>query len=202
MSTQLSTEGAHHEAVAKPPALCADGDPDAQERDAEGEFMRAVHERTALQGMQAESPPRVVDVEVHRAGVRMTGSTFNTGKAVLKEMDSRLPRGAKDKILNILWGDGEIPSIDWVRSQWPSPIVGEVEDTHVGAGCPNLHTCHSVFACRFLGLAVKEEVERVSVSLRGDGRQDEGKTPEMTACLRDDAVVSLQPHYSQIIMRF
>jgi hypothetical protein len=28
----------------------------------------------------------------------------------------------------------------------------------------------------------------VSVSLGGDGRQDEGKTPEMTACLRDDAV--------------
>jgi hypothetical protein len=79
MSTQLSTEGAHHEAVAKPPALCADGNPDAQERDAEGEFMRAVHERTALQGMQAESTPRVVDVKVHRAGVRMTGSTFNTG---------------------------------------------------------------------------------------------------------------------------
>jgi hypothetical protein len=31
-------------------------------------------------------------------------------------------------------------------------------------------------------------MERVSVSLRGNGRQDEGKTPEMTACLRDDAV--------------
>jgi hypothetical protein len=118
----------------------------------------------------------------------MTGSTFNTGKAVLKEMDSRLPQGAKDKILNSLWGDREIPSIDWVRSGWPSPIVGEVEDTHVGAGCPNLHTCHSVFACRFLGLAVKEEVEHVSVSLRGDGRQNEGKPPEMTACLQDDTV--------------
>jgi hypothetical protein len=31
-------------------------------------------------------------------------------------------------------------------------------------------------------------MERVSVSLRRDRRQDEGKTPEMTACLRDDAV--------------
>jgi hypothetical protein len=96
MSAQLSTEGAHHEAVAKPPALSADGYPDARERDAEGEFMSAVHERTALQGVQAESPPRVVDVKIHRAGVRVTRGAFNTGKAVLKEVDARLPRGAKD----------------------------------------------------------------------------------------------------------
>jgi hypothetical protein len=59
---------------------------------------------------------------------------------------------------------------------------------HVGSGCPDLHAHHSVLTRRFLGLAVKEEMERVSVSLRRDGRQNEGKTPEMTACLRDDAV--------------
>jgi hypothetical protein len=126
MSAQLGAEGAHRKAVAKPPALCADGNPNARERDAEHEFVSAVHQGAALQGMQAESPPRVVDVEVHRAGVRMTGSTFNTGKPVLKEVDARLPQCAKDKILNCLWCDGEIPSIDWVRLRCPSPIVGEV----------------------------------------------------------------------------
>jgi hypothetical protein len=118
----------------------------------------------------------------------MTGSTFNTGKPVLKEVNARFPQCAKDQILKSLWRDGEIPSIDWVRSRRPSPIVGKVEDAHVGSGCPNLHACHSVFARRFLGLAVKEEMEHVSVSLGGDGRQNEGKTPEMTACLQDNAV--------------
>jgi hypothetical protein len=42
VSAQLGTEGAHREAVAKPPALCADGDPDARDRDAEHKFMGAV----------------------------------------------------------------------------------------------------------------------------------------------------------------
>jgi hypothetical protein len=126
MSAQLGAEGAHREAVAEPPALCADGNPDARERDAKHEFVSAVHKSAALQGMQAESPPRVVDVEVHRAGVRMTGSMFNTGEPVLKEVDAQFPRCAKDEILNCLWRDGEIPSIDWVRLQCPSPIVGKV----------------------------------------------------------------------------
>jgi hypothetical protein len=134
VSAQLSVEGAHRKTVAEPPALCADGYPDAQERDAEGKFVSAVHERTALQGMQAESTPQVVDVKVHRTGVQMTRGTFNTGEAILKEVDTRLPRCAKDEILNSLWSDGEIPSIDWVRLRWPSPIVGEVKDTHVRAG--------------------------------------------------------------------
>jgi hypothetical protein len=101
----------------------------------------------------------------------MTRGVFNTGKAVLKEVDAQFPWCAKDEILNSLQSDGEIPSIDWVWLRFPSPIVGEVKDTHVGAGCPNLHTCHSIFARWFLGLAVKEEVERVSVGLRGDGCQ-------------------------------
>jgi hypothetical protein len=108
MSAQLSAEGAHREAVAKPPALCADGYPDARERDAEHEFVSAIHKSAALQGVQAE------------------GSTFNTGKPVLKEVDARLPRCTKDEILNCLWCDGEIPSIDWVRLRCPSPIVGKV----------------------------------------------------------------------------
>jgi hypothetical protein len=69
MSTQLSAEGAHREAVAKPSALCADGYPDVRKRDAEHEFVSAVHESAALQGVQAESPPRVVDVKVHHAGI-------------------------------------------------------------------------------------------------------------------------------------
>jgi hypothetical protein len=56
VSAQLSAEGAHREAVAEPPALCADGYSDAWERDAEGEFVSTVHKRTALQGVQAESP--------------------------------------------------------------------------------------------------------------------------------------------------
>jgi hypothetical protein len=126
MSTQLGAEGAHREAVAEPPALCADGNPDARECDAEHEFMSAVHESAALQGVQAESSPRVIDVKVHRAGVRMTGSPFNAGEPVLKEMDARLLRCAKDEILNCLWRDREVPSIDWVRLRCPSPIVREV----------------------------------------------------------------------------
>jgi hypothetical protein len=59
---------------------------------------------------------------------------------------------------------------------------------HVGAGCPDFYARNSVGPRRFLGLVVKEEVKGVGVSLGGDGRQDEGNTPEMTACLRDDAV--------------
>jgi hypothetical protein len=96
MSAQLSAEGAHREAVAEPPALCADGYPNARERDTESEFVSAVHKRTALQGVQAESTPRVVDVKVHCAGVQVTRGAFNTGKPVLKEVDARLPQGAKD----------------------------------------------------------------------------------------------------------
>jgi hypothetical protein len=96
VSAQLGAEGAHREVVAKPPALCADGNPNARKRDAEHEFMSTVHERTALQGVQAESSPRVIKVKVHHAGVRMTGSSFNLGEPVLKEVDARLPRGAQD----------------------------------------------------------------------------------------------------------
>jgi hypothetical protein len=51
---------------------------------------------------------------------------------------------------------------------------------HVGTGCPDLHTSNCVGPHRFFGLAVKEEMKGVGVSLGGDGRQDEGKTPEMT----------------------
>jgi hypothetical protein len=126
MSAQLGAEGAHCEAVAKPPALCADGNPDARKRDAEHEFVSAIHESAALQGVEAESSPRVVDVKVHRAGVRMTGCPFNAGEPILKEMDTQLPRCAKDQILNCLWRDGEVPSIGWVRLRFPSPIVREV----------------------------------------------------------------------------
>jgi hypothetical protein len=96
VSAQLGAEGAHRKAVAEPPALCADGNPNARERDAEHEFMGAVHESAALESVQAESSPRVVYVKVHCASVRMTRVSFNTGQAVLKEVDTRLPRSAKD----------------------------------------------------------------------------------------------------------
>jgi hypothetical protein len=153
MSAQLGAEGAHCKAVAEPPALCADGNPDA-----EHEFVGTVHESAALKSVQAESTPRVVNVKVHRAGVQVTGSPFNPGEPVLKEVDARFPRCAKDEILNCLRRDGEIPSIDWVRLRCPSPIVREVKYTHVGAGCPDFYMRNSVGPRRFLGLAVKEEV--------------------------------------------
>jgi hypothetical protein len=91
VSAQLSAEGAHREAVAEPPALCADGDPDAEHK-----FMGAVHKSAALESMQAESSLRVVDVKVHCTSVRVTRGSFNTGQAVLKEVDARLPRSAQD----------------------------------------------------------------------------------------------------------
>jgi hypothetical protein len=88
VSAQLGVEGAHHEAVAEPPALCADGNPDARKRDVEHEFVGTVHESAALESVQAESSPRVVNVKVHRAGVRVTGSPFNPGEPVLKDVDA------------------------------------------------------------------------------------------------------------------
>jgi hypothetical protein len=88
VSAQLGAEGAHREVVAKPPALCADGDPDAQERDAEHKFMGAVHESAALESVQAESSPQVVYVKVHCTSVRVTRGSFNMGQAVLKEVDA------------------------------------------------------------------------------------------------------------------
>jgi hypothetical protein len=58
--------------------------------------MGAVHESAALESVQVESSPQVVDVKVHCTSVRVTRGSFNTGQAVLKEMDARLPWSAQD----------------------------------------------------------------------------------------------------------
>jgi hypothetical protein len=79
-STQLGLEGAHHGMV--------------------GESDVAKHEAMALEVL---ATLRIVNVEKHHAGVRLVGVPDQAGHGPLVQVNSVLPFGGKEDILDLLW---------------------------------------------------------------------------------------------------
>lgn len=69
VGTQLGLEGAHRRAVTVSPTPRADGDPDALVGSEERELLMAEHEVSAIKGAEVFATSRIIDIEVHRAGV-------------------------------------------------------------------------------------------------------------------------------------